>query len=70
MALITIEGPQIKPVAFKKDLVREITEVASRHWHISPDEVIVLIKEQGGGHMRDSVESLARGGRLLSELEA
>lgn len=68
MALITLEGPQIKPPELKKELVREITEVASRNWGIPPEEVVVLIKEQGGAHMRETAESVARGGRLLSDL--
>lgn len=68
MALVTIEGPQIRPAELKKELVREITEVAARHWGIKEEDVVVLVKEQGGAHMRESAESLARGGRLLPDL--
>ncbi|TAK32850.1 MAG: 4-oxalocrotonate tautomerase [Chloroflexota bacterium] len=67
MALITIEGPQIRPPEYRKELVREITELAAQHWGIGIEEVVVLIKEQGGAHMRESAGSLARGGVLLSD---
>lgn len=67
MALITIEGPQIKSPEIRKQLMKEVTEVAARNWGISEEDVVVLVKEQGGAHMRDSAQSLSRGGKVLTE---
>ena len=67
MALITIEGPQIGSPEIRKHLMKRITEAAARNWGISEEDVVVLIKEQGGAHMRDSSQSLSRGGRILTE---
>ena len=68
MPYITVEGPKLRSMEEKRALVRELTEVCCRRFGLPANSFVMLVKEQGGPHMRDSAEALAVGGRLILDI--
>jgi len=60
MPNITIEGPPIKDMDKKRELVRELTDVAAGAYGLPRETIIIVIKE----NLPDNV---AIGGTLLSD---
>ncbi len=58
MPNITIEGPQIKDMEKKRELVRELTDVAAGAFGLPKETIIIVIKE-------NLPENVAVGGTLL-----
>jgi len=58
MPNITIEGPQIKDMEKKRELVREMTNVAAGAFGLPKETIIIVIKE-------NPPENVAIGGTLL-----
>ena len=62
MPNITIEGPPIKDLDIKRNLVKGLTEVAVEAYGLSAQKIRVVIKE-------NLPENVARGGELLLDIK-
>jgi 4-oxalocrotonate tautomerase len=62
MPNITIEGPPIKDLDIKRNLVKGLTEVAVAAYGLSAQKIRVVIKE-------NLPENVARGGELLLDIK-
>ena len=51
MPNITIEGPRIKDLDIKRELVREVTELAHKAYRLPKDVIVVVIKENAPEHV-------------------
>lgn len=60
MPIITVEGPAIKDMVKKRELVKGITDAATNVYGLPRETVIVVIKE-------NSMENVSIGGQLLSD---
>ncbi len=67
MPFITYEGPQIRPMEKRRQLVQGSTSLVAELLEIPQGDVVVLIKEQGGPHMTKTPEAISVGGRILRE---
>ena len=61
MPIITIEGPRIEAIEIRRNLVRDLTEAASRAYGMPREKMIVLIRE-------NTPEQVAVGGELIADL--
>jgi len=60
MPSVTIEGPEIKDIEKKRQLVKRITEVIFDIYGIAKEHIIVLIRE-------NSKENVGAGGQLIAD---
>ncbi len=60
MPNVAVEGPAIRDLDKKRQLVREITEAATKAYGLPSEVIVVLIKE-------NSPENVGVGGRLISD---
>jgi len=60
MPNITIEGPPINNMEKKRELVRELTDVAAKAYRLPKETIIIVIKE-------NLPNNVAVGGTLLSD---
>lgn len=60
MPNITIEGPHIKEIEIKRNLVKEVTEAAVKAYKFPAQTIVVLIKE-------NTPENVGIGGELISD---
>ena len=58
MPIINIEGPVIKELDKKRELVKEITEAATKAYGLPEEAIIILIKE-------NTKENVSVGGQLI-----
>jgi|ETNmetMinimDraft_2_1059921.scaffolds.fasta_scaffold26520_2 4-oxalocrotonate tautomerase len=58
MPNITIEGPEIKDIETKRQLVKEITDVVEKVYKFPREAYVVVIKENSG-------ENVGVGGELV-----
>ena len=63
MPNITIEGPKIKDIEVKRNLVKELTDAAEKAYALPGQVIVVLIKE----NLPDNV---GVGGQLISDRKA
>lgn len=67
MPLIMYEGPQLRSPEKRRKLVEGITSAVAHALEIPEEDVVVLVKEQGGPHMTKTPEAMAVGGKMLRE---
>ncbi|MDY6959504.1 MAG: 4-oxalocrotonate tautomerase DmpI [Halobacteriota archaeon] len=60
MPNITIDGPELKDIDAKRELVKSITGAASKAYGIPKEAFVILIKES-------APENVAIGGTLLTD---
>jgi len=60
MPTITIDGPKIEDIDVKRNLVKEMTEAASRAYGFPMEVFVVYIKE-------NPLENVGVGGKLISD---
>jgi len=60
MPLIMVDGPKIKQVEKKRQLVEKLTDVAVEIYGIDREHIIVLIRE-------NSPENVGSGGQLIAD---
>jgi 4-oxalocrotonate tautomerase len=58
MPTITVEGPPIKELERKRQLVKDITEAAKKSFGLSKEVIVVVIKE-------NTPDNVSVGGRLI-----
>lgn len=66
MPFLTYEGPLIHSQEKKQELAQGITNCIAQVLGIPPEDVVLLIKEQGGPHMSKTPRAICVGGRFLS----
>jgi 4-oxalocrotonate tautomerase len=60
MPTITAEGPPIRDIEVKRELVRDITEAATKAYKLPRDIIVVVIKE-------NAPENVGVGGELIAD---
>ena len=60
MPTVTIEGPPLKDIDTKRTLVNEMTEAATKAYHLPKEVIIVVIKE-------NLPENVSVGGQLIMD---
>ena len=60
MPTVTIEGPPLKDIDTKRTLTREMTEAATKAYHLPKDVIVVIIKE-------NLPENVSVGGQLIMD---
>ncbi len=60
MPTIYLDGPPVTDLDRKRQVIREVTEVASRYYRIPEDAMVVIIKE-------NLPENVGLGGNLLAD---
>ncbi|MDY6931313.1 MAG: 4-oxalocrotonate tautomerase DmpI [Halobacteriota archaeon] len=60
MPNITIDGPELKDIDAKRELVKSITDAASKAYGIPKEAFVILIRES-------APENVAIGGTLLTD---
>ena len=60
MPNITIEGPKIKDIQLKRNLVKELTDAAVKAYDLPAQAIVVLIKE-------NQPDNVGVGGQLIAD---
>jgi len=60
MPTITAEGPPIRDIEVKRELVREMTDAAQKAYKLPRDVIVVVIKE-------NAPENVGVGGELIAD---
>lgn len=60
MPTITAEGPPLKDIEVKRQLVREMTDAATKAYKLPRDVIVVVIKE-------NAPENVGVGGELIAD---
>jgi len=63
MPILTLEGPPIRDLETRRDLVAEVTAAAAKAYSLPKEKIIVLLRE-------NLPEQVAVGGELLSDRRA
>ena len=58
MPTITVEGPPLKDISTKRELVKEVTDAATKAYKLPRGIIVVVIKE-------NSPENVSVGGQLI-----
>lgn len=66
MPFITYEGPLIPSQEKREELAQGITNCITKVLGIPSEDVVVLVKEQGGPHMSKTPRAVSVGGRFVS----
>ncbi|TAK32849.1 MAG: hypothetical protein EPO21_14380 [Chloroflexota bacterium] len=51
MALVIAEGPQLPDEETKRAMISSFTDVIGKYLGLTPREVVILIREEGGNRM-------------------
>ena len=62
MPNITLEGPRIKDVGTKRELVKTVTDAAVKAYGLPAQTIVILIKE-------NQPENVGVGGQLIVDME-
>ncbi len=60
MPNITVEGPPLKDIEVKRELVREVTDAAEKAFKLPREVIVVVIKE-------NAPENVGVGGELIAD---
>jgi 4-oxalocrotonate tautomerase len=60
MPNITVEGPPLKDIEVKRELVREMTDAAQKAFKLPREVIVVVIKE-------NAPENVGVGGELIAD---
>ena len=60
MPTVTAEGPPLKDIEVKRELVREMTDAAVKAYKLPRDVIVVVIKE-------NAPENVGVGGELIAD---
>ena len=67
MPFITYEGPALRSQEKREELIRELTRVVAQSVGVAAEDVVILIKEQGGPHMTKTAQAVSVGGKFVAE---
>ncbi len=60
MPILTIEGPPINDMEIRRNLTKNLTQVAAEAYALPPEKIIILIRENRS-------DQVAVGGELLAD---
>ena len=66
MPFITYEGPAFRSQEKREELIQALTDAVAQSVGVPQEDVVILIKEQGGPHMTKTGQAVSVAGKFLA----